>query len=92
VKKENQTKDSLVNTIFIGQQSIISNQQRQLTEKDILYSKNRSLIDSLAANQGKVEKYNLGLSKKLSRAKTANKILIGAAATLAAIVTVQNIK
>ena len=92
VKTENRIKDSLSFIAINNRESVIQNQKYQLSEKDSLYSKNRALTDSLASNQVKVEGVNLRLTKKLNGAKTANKILIGVTATLAAVVTVQNIK
>ncbi len=92
VRLENKRKDSLAHVVYSGQQSIIENQGLQLSEKDILYSKNRALTDSLAKNQTALTGYNISLNKKLNSTKTVNKVLIGAVATLAAIVTIQNVK
>lgn len=86
---ENAKKDSIVRVAIYSKNQVIANKEKQIAEKDLLYSKLRMNADTLASNQTILESVNLGLNKKLRRNKTANKVLIGAAATLAAIVIIK---
>jgi hypothetical protein len=87
VKDANAKKDEKNHALFDTMTAIISNQQQQIAQKDILYSDIRMYVDTLAENNKNVENENLGLRKQNGKLKKTNKVLGITAGGLAAILT-----